>query len=163
MSSRTATALAIAFVLIGGLRAAYTAYAITPAQKAKLVKMQERPAIVGRDTTSVPGAIIEHWDPPFINADGEAEYYRTNAIVRIVGEKQPTTWSKVREELEARAEAAEGDAKAVRDVRKAAKRAEKNLSKIVKTIEQAKKKASTAEETELYDLILAMLKVEEES
>ena len=37
---------------------AVSALALTPSQMAKLRKMSERPAIVGRDTTSVPGVII---------------------------------------------------------------------------------------------------------
>lgn len=51
----------------------------------------------------------------------------------------------------------EADAKVTKDIRKAAKRAEKNLSKIVKTIEQAKKKAGSEEETALYDLLIEIL------
>ena len=155
MSSRT-------LAIVAALAAAFSSFAaLTPAQMAKLARMQERPTLVGRDTTSVPGAIIERWDPPIINADGEAEYVRTSLVTRVVGELQPTTWSRVRDELEARAAAAEGDASAVREVRKAAKRAQKNLDKVVKALEQAKKKAATDEEIALYDLLLAMLQTEE--
>ena len=45
----------------------------------------------------------------------------------------------------------------MKDIRKAAKRAEKNLSKIVTTNEQAKKKAGSEEEAELYDLLIKIL------
>ena len=55
----------------------------------------------------------------------------------------------------------QADAKTTREIRKAAKRAEKNLSKIVKTIEQAKKKAESEEEAELYDLLISILTPEE--
>lgn len=51
----------------------------------------------------------------------------------------------------------EADARATKDIRKAAKRAEKNLSKVIKAIEQAKKKAGSEEETALYDLLIEIL------
>ena len=136
---------------------AVSALALTPSQMAKLRKMSERPAIVGRDTTSVPGVIIEHWDPPLINELGEAEYYRTNTVVGIVGKKQPTTWSQVKYALEKRADEAEADAKKTRDVQKAAKKAGKNLDKVVKTIEKARDKSTTPEKTELYQLLLDII------
>lgn len=49
--------------------------------------------------------------------------------------------------------AAEFDAAFTRDVRKAAKKSEKNLQKILKTIEQAKKKAADADEVAFYDML----------
>lgn len=137
--------------------AAASALALTHAQMAKLRRMQERPAIVGRDTTSVLGAIIEHWDPPYVNELGEAEYYRTNTVVGIVGQKQPTTWSQVKEALEKRAEETEADASKTREIKKAAKKAQKSISKIKKMIEQARKKAGTPEQVELYDLLLDII------
>jgi len=51
----------------------------------------------------------------------------------------------------------EADAQATKDIRKAAKRAQKNIDKILKTIEQAKKKASDEAEAALYDLLIEML------
>lgn len=136
---------------------AASALALTPAQMEKLRRMQERPAIVGRDTTSFPGAIIEHWDPPYVNELGEAEYYRTNTVVGIVGQKQPTTWSRVKEALEKRAEEAESDASKIREIKKSAKKAQQSISMIKKMIEQARKKARTPEEVELYDLLLDII------
>ncbi len=58
---------------------------------------------------------------------------------------------------QAEAETNAAAAKVTKDIRKAAKRAEKNLSKIVKTIEQARKKAGSEEEAELYDLLIEIL------
>lgn len=49
--------------------------------------------------------------------------------------------------------AAEFDAAFTRDVRKAAKKSEKNLQKILKTIEQAKKKAADEDEVRFYDML----------
>ena len=55
----------------------------------------------------------------------------------------------------------EADAQATKDIRKAAKRAEKNLSKVIKAIEQAKKKASDEDEAALYDLLIEILAPED--
>lgn len=57
----------------------------------------------------------------------------------------------------ARAESAESDARTLQEVRKAAKRTEKNLSKIVKTLEQAKKKASNEDEANLYQMLAEII------
>ena len=146
-----------AMITLLAAMAAANVLALTPSQMAKLRKMSERPAIVGRDTTSVPGVIIEHWDPPYINELGEAEYYRTNTVVSIVGKKQPTTWSQVKDALEKHADEAEADAKKTRDLQKAAKKAGKNLDKIVKMIKKARDKSTTPEETELYQLLLDII------
>jgi len=52
---------------------------------------------------------------------------------------------------------AETELKPLRDLRKAVKRTEKNLSKIVKTLQQAIKKASDEEEAALYQSIIDLL------
>ena len=62
----------------------------------------------------------------------------------------------VKEEAEGRLKA-EDEAKAARDLRKAAKRSEKNLEKILKTLNQAIKKASDADEVAVYQGIIDML------
>lgn len=116
---------------------------VTIEQQKVLKAMRERPTLISRDTTSVPGKIIEHWR----NNDRE---YITNDVVVITGHKQHTTWSKVVEELEA-------EALPEKRVKQAAKKASKNLAKIIKTIEQAKKKASTDKEVELYDALLDLI------
>ena len=54
-------------------------------------------------------------------------------------------------------ESAETELKPLRDLRKAVKRTEKNLSKIVKTLQQAIKKASDEEEAALYQAIIDLL------
>lgn len=60
-------------------------------------------------------------------------------------------------EATARADAAEYDAHTLHELQKAAKRTEKNLSKVIKTLEQAKKKASSDEEAALYTAIINIL------
>ena len=125
----------------------------------ELSAMQERPRIVARKKIAVNGKayIVEEWR----NAP-DGRQVRTNEVFSVVGVKQPTSWSKVKAELEAQLQAAEGDAKAMKDLKKIVKKAEKNISKVVKTIEKAKDKASSDEETELYDALLAILVVEGE-
>lgn len=54
-------------------------------------------------------------------------------------------------------ESAETELKPLRDLRKAVKRTEKNLSKIVKTLQQAIKKASDEDEAALYQSIIDLL------
>ena len=85
------------------------------------------------------------------------ELSKSNSALRVSLDKavrDAEAWRETATEYEA-------DAKATKDIRKAAKRAEKNLSKIVKTIEQAKKKASDEDEAALYDLLIAILTPEE--
>lgn len=54
-------------------------------------------------------------------------------------------------------ESAETELKPLRDLRKAVKRTEKNLSKIVKTLQQAIKKAGSEDEAALYQAIIDLL------
>ena len=85
------------------------------------------------------------------------ELSKSNSALRVSLDKavrDAEAWRETAAEYEA-------DAQATKDIRKAAKRAEKNLSKIVKTIEQAKKKASDEDEAALYDLLIAILTPEE--
>lgn len=58
-------------------------------------------------------------------------------------------------------ESAKHDADIYKALQKAAKRAEKNLNKVVKALEQAKKKASTEDEAALYAMLIALLEGKE--
>ena len=81
------TALALAVL------ATATALAwMTDEQKKKITAMEERPCLVSRDTKTLPGYIIEHWNPPIIDKMGEAHYEITNKIFTIKGYKQANTW-----------------------------------------------------------------------
>jgi hypothetical protein len=89
--------------------------------------------------------------------DTAEDLSRTNSTLRA-------SLSQAVKDMEAWRDAAteyEADAKTSQEIRKAVKRAEKNLSKIVKTIEQAKKKASDEDEAALYDLLISILTPEE--
>lgn len=51
----------------------------------------------------------------------------------------------------------ENDARTTREIRKAAKRTEKNLQKVLKSLEQAKKKAADEDEAALWTALISIL------
>lgn len=57
----------------------------------------------------------------------------------------------------ARADAAEEDAHVTRELRKAAKRTEKNIEKVIKALNQAKKKSADETEEALWNALIAIL------
>lgn len=61
------------------------------------------------------------------------------------------------ERAEARADEFKHDADIYKAVQKATKRTEKNISKVIKTLEQAKKKASTEDEVVLWTMMIQLL------
>ena len=88
------------------------------------------------------------------------ELSKSNSALRVsldMADRAVDEWRETAAQWQAEAETNAAAAKVTKDIRKAAKRAEKNLSKIVKTIEQAKKKAGSEEEAELYDLLIKIL------
>ena len=104
--------------------------------------------------------VIETWKR------GNYIWANTNVQRRVISARQTNTFEDRLEamrlkvdEWRSAAETNEADAKVTKDVRKAVKRAEKNISKIVKTIEQARKKATSEDETALYDLLIGLLEV----
>lgn len=123
----------------GGLANVNAAPALTQAQQSYF---RNRRICVGRDTTTMPGYVITTWHRNG-KPDTKAPAVVTNRLQKIVGKEQSNPL--------------QADAKTTRDIRKAAKRAEKNLSKVIKAIEQAKKKASDEDEAALYDLLIEML------
>ena len=110
--------------------------------KAQRSYFQNRRICVGRDTQTLPGYVITTWHRNG-RPDTKAPAVVTNRLQKIVGKEQSNPL--------------QADAKTTREIRKAAKRAQKNINKILKTIEQAKKKASDEDEVALYDLLIEML------
>ena len=115
------------------------AAALTQAQQSYF---RNRRICVNRDTTTLPGYVITTWHRNG-RPDTKAPAVVTNRLQKIVGKEQSNPL--------------QADAKTTREIRKAAKRAQKNIDKILKTIEQAKKKASDEDEVALYDLLIEML------
>ena len=128
----------------GGLANVDAAPALTKAQQSYF---QNRRICVGRDTTTLPGYVITTWHRNG-KPDTKAPAVVTNRLQKIVGREQTNPL--------------QADAKTTRDIRKAAKRAQKNIDKILKTIEQAKKKASDEDEVALYNLLISILTPEGE-
>lgn len=127
----------------GGLANVDAAPALTKAQQSYF---QNRRICVGRDTTTLPGYVITTWHRNG-KPDTKAPAVVTNRLQEIVGKEQSNPL--------------QADAKTTREIRKAAKRAQKNIDKILKTIEQTKKKASDEDEAALYDLLISILTPEE--
>lgn len=123
----------------GGLANVNAAPALTKAQQSYF---RNRRICVNRDTTTLPGYVITTWHRNG-RPDTKAPAVVTNRLQKIVGKEQSNPL--------------QADAKTTREIRKAAKRAQKNIDKILKTIEQAKKKTSDEDEVALYDLLIEML------
>lgn len=136
-------------IFLLSLFAAFGASAeITIEQQKKLEKMRERTVVISRERISVGGReyFVERLRNP---KDGRE--WRTNEVFKVVGKEMPTSWSKVKAELENKVALAEGDAKEMRE-----------LKKVVKTIEKAYEKSSSDEERELYAALLAVINGEGE-
>ena len=111
--------------------------------KKQAAYFKNRRICVKRDTTTMPGYVIAHW-----HRNGKPDTIGpavvTNELRGVVGKEQHNP-------IQARAEAAEAEAKPLRDLKKAAKRTSKNYDKIMKDIEKAKKKAADADELAFYE------------
>lgn len=128
----------------------FAAIAATSAAAAVLTKSQadyfkNRRICVKRDTTTMPGYVITHWHRNG-KADTKGPAVVTNRLQKIVGKEQKNP-------IQERAEAAEAEAKPLRDMKKATKRTAKTFDKIMKDLEKARKKAEDADELAFYELL----------
>lgn len=92
--------------------------------------------------------------------DTNAVLVATNAALRVAvarWQESAEAWYVESTNQMARADAAEYDAKTMKEIRKASERASKNIAKVVKTLEQAKKKAETEEEANLWQMLAAIV------
>ncbi len=129
-----------------------------PTKYDQLAKIAGRARCISR--VAEGNLVIETWKR------GNYVWANTNVQRRVISARQTNTFEDRLEamrlkvdEWRSAAETNEAYAKVTKDVRKAVKRAEKNISKIVKTIEQARKKATSEDETALYDLLIGLLEV----
>ena len=84
----------------------------------------------------------------------------TNEVLTATNRVLSAAVGKLRQDLDKaieRGNELEHDADIYKALQKAAKRTEKNISKIVKTLEQAKKKASTEDEAALYTMLIELI------
>lgn len=132
------TALALTFAAI-----AATSAAAAVLTKSQADYFKNRRICVKRDTTTMPGYVITHWHRNG-KADTKGPSVVTNRLQKIVGKEQ-------KNQIQERAEAAEAEAKPLRDLKKAAKRTAKNFNKIMKDLEKARKKAEDADELAFYE------------
>lgn len=137
------TALAI---LCAAIAATSNAAALT---KKQADYFKNRRICVNRDTTTMPGYVITHWHRNG-KPDTKGPAVVTNRLQKIVGAEQKNP-------IQERAEAAEAEAKPLRDLKKATKRTSKNFDKIMKDLEKAKKKAEDADELAFYERLAEII------
>lgn len=128
---------------------ALTASAAEVLTKAQRSYFQNRRICVGRDTETLPGYVITTWHRNG-KPDTKGPAVVTNRLQRIVGAEQKNP-------IQERAEAAEAEAKPLRDLKKAAKRTSKNFDKIMKDVEKSKKKAEDADELAFYERLAEII------
>lgn len=122
------------------------AFAMTDIERQYLRNLSARPRCEARELVVQGGTtnIVETW------RRGGYEWKQTNAVRRIIGKVQSNTFKEQIQSYRL-------DAETARDIRKMAKKAEKNLEKVLKVLNQAVNKASTEEEAELYQAIINLL------
>ena len=136
-------------LMLAAAIAAMQTFCMTDTERQYIHNLALRPRCEVRKQIVVGGVtnIVETW------RRGGYEWTQTNAVQRVIGQRQTNTFEQKLDEARAEAAEYEADAKTLRDMRKAAKRTEKNLSKILKTIKQAKKKAESEDEAQFYELL----------
>lgn len=141
------TILLLALAAISGIAPSVSrADALTKEQRSFFAN---RRIAVLRDTETLPGFVITTWHRNG-KPDTKAPAVVTNALQKIVGAEQSNP-------IQKRVEAAEAEARPLRDLKKAAKRTAKNYDKIMKDLEKAKKKAEDADELAFYERLAEII------
>lgn len=84
----------------------------------------------------------------------------TNEVLKVQVKDLTGAVSKLAKDIEqekARADESKHNADIYKAIQKSVKRTEKNISKVIKTLEQAKKKASTEDEVALWTMMIQIL------
>lgn len=126
--------------------AAFALSGMTDTERQYLRNLAQRPRCEERKQVVIGGVtnIVETW------RRGGYEWKQTNAVRRVIGTVQRNTFEEKVAEARALAAEYETDAKAIRDLRKSAKKTAKNLEKLRKNIEKAKKQSQDADELAFY-------------
>lgn len=137
-------------ILLLSMAAIGCVFALTDTERQYLRNLSTRPRCEARKLIIDGGKtnIVETW------RRGGYEWKQTNGVRRIIGKIQSNTF------LE-QVQSHKLDADMTREMRKKAKKAGKNLEKVLKVLNQAVKKSSTEEEAELYQAIINLLEGEE--
>lgn len=130
-----------------------SALSLTQEERIILRNLGKRERCVSRSPVVIGGTtnIVETW------RRGEFVWVQTNAVRRIVGKRQTNTFEEKLAAFKTQLEEYRADAEVTKEMRTQAKRAGKNLTKVIKAMEQAIKKAATEEEAELYRMLIELL------
>ena len=137
-------------ILLLSIAAIGCVFALTDTERQYLRNLSTRPRCEARQLIVDGGKtnIVETW------RRGGYEWKQTNGVRRIIGKIQSNTF------LE-QVQSYKLDADMTRDMRKKAKKAGKNLEKVLKVLHQVVDKATSEDEAELYRSLIELLEGEE--
>ncbi len=137
-------------ILLLSMAAIGCVFALTDTERQYLRNLSTRPRCEARQLIIDGGKtnIVETW------RRGGYEWKQTNEVRRIIGKIQSNTF------LE-QVQSYKLDADMTREMRKKAKKAGKNLEKVLKVLRQAVDKATSEDEAELYRSLIELLEGEE--
>ena len=137
-------------ILLLSIAAIGCVFALTDTERQYLRNLSTRPRCEARQLIVDGGKtnIVETW------RRGGYEWKQTNGVRRIIGKIQSNTF------LE-QVQSYKLDADMTRDMRKKAKKAGKNLEKVLKVLHQVVNKATSEDEAELYRSLIELLEGEE--
>lgn len=133
-------------ILLLSMAAIGCVFALTDTERQYLRNLSTRPRCEERKLIVEGGKtnIVETW------RRGGYEWKQTNGVRRIIGKIQSNTF------LE-QVQSYKLDADMTREMRKKAKKAGKNLEKVLKVLRQAVDKATSEDEAELYRSLIELL------
>ena len=137
-------------ILLLSMAAIGCVFALTDTERQYLRNLSTRPRCEERKLIVEGGKtnIVDTW------RRGGYEWKQTNGVRRIIGKIQSNTF------LE-QVQSYKLDADMTRDMRKKAKKAGKNLEKVLKVLRQVVDKATSEDEAELYRSLIELLEGEE--
>ena len=137
-------------ISICAIAAVGCAFALTDTERQYLRNLSTRPRCEDRKLIVEGGKtnIVETW------RRGGYEWKQTNGVRRIIGKIQSNTFLDQIQSYKL-------DADMTRDMRKKAKKAGKNLEKVLKVLHQVVDKATSEDEAELYRSLIELLEGEE--
>lgn len=138
-------------ILLLSMAAIGCVFALTDTERQYLRNLSTRPRCEERKLIVEGGKtnIVETW------RRGGYEWKQTNGVRRIIGKIQSNTF------LE-QVQSYKLDADMTRDMRKKAKKAGKNLEKVLKVLHQVVDKATSEDEAELYRSLIELLEGSDE-
>ena len=138
-------------ILILSMAAIGCVFALTDTERQYLRNLSTRPRCEDRKLIVDGGKtnIVETW------RRGGYEWKQTNGVRRIIGKIQSNTFLDQIQSYKL-------DADMTRDMRKKAKKAGKNLEKVLKVLHQVVDKATSEDEAELYRSLIELLEGSDE-